>query len=297
MPEPLEAPPLIFAKLGGSLITDKRHRSTPQLAILRRLAKELRAALETGKRPDQRNAWPDRDDPHRPPFQLVLGHGSGSFGHWEASKFGTRNGVQTDEEWHGFARVSAAALQLNRLVTESFIEEDVPVLSLQPAASVLAKDGAITRLEIDPLYRALGHGLVPLVFGDVAFDDEIGGTILSTEDIFVYLARILKPSWILLFGNAPGVLDETRQTIPLITPASYPAVQKQLGGSGYTDVTGGMADKVQRMVALVHEQPDLRVRILSGSRPGNFRDALRDPEFHTSGTLICSQPVAPHRQR
>lgn len=274
--------PLIFAKLGGSLITDKQHRSTPRMATLRRLAKELQAALESGQ-----DTPIDSGESRSRRFRLVLGHGSGSFGHWEASRYGTRSGVRTDEEWHGFARVSAAALQLNRLVTESFVEAGVPVLSLQPSASALAERGSIKRLELDPLERALARGLVPLVFGDVAFDDEIGATILSTEDLFVHLARVLRPSWILLLGNAPGVLDDQRQTISEITPASYPAVQRQLGGSGYTDVTGGMADKVHRMVALVEEQPDLRVRILSGNKPGNFRQALLDPEGHPTGTLIC----------
>jgi isopentenyl phosphate kinase len=172
-------------------------------------------------------------------------------------------------------------------------------LSLQPAASALSDRGTVTRLEIDPLRRALSHKLVPLVFGDVAFDEGIGGTILSTEDVFVHLARVLKPSWILLFGNAPGVLgrsgapNQARRTIPLITPASYPSIEKELGGSGYTDVTGGMADKVKRMIDLVKEQPNLRVRILSGQKPGNFRDALRDPAHHASGTLICSDTYEP----
>lgn len=268
--------PLVFVKLGGSLITDKRHRSTPRLDVLRRLALELQEVLV-----------------EEPPFQLILGHGSGSFGHWEASKFGTRDGVRSFAEWHGFARVSAAALQLNRLVTDSFIEAGVPVLSLQPAASALTRDGTIIRMELDPLRRALRHGLVPLVFGDVAFDTARGGTILSTEDIFVHLAEILKPTWILLLGSAPGVLDAGRRTIPTITPASYPAIREQLRGSGYTDVTGGMADKVRRMVTLVEAQPELSVRILSGHRAQNLADLLRNPEEHAGGTLIRSSPQEP----
>ncbi|MCJ7549211.1 MAG: hypothetical protein MUQ30_05985, partial [Anaerolineae bacterium] len=67
---------------------------------------------------------------------------------------------------------------------------------------------------------------------------------------------------------------------------TYPRVQACLSESGYTDVTGGMADKVHRMVALVQHIPNLQVRIMSGTRPGDFREALRDPEHHTNGTLI-----------
>jgi isopentenyl phosphate kinase len=296
---PASTGPLIFAKLGGSLITDKRHRSTPELTTLRRLARELREVLDGADPPDRQSISTPRAGAAPLPFRLILGHGSGSFGHWEASKFGTRHGVHTEEEWHGFARVSAAALQLNRLVTESFIEAGVPVLSLQPAASAVADHGTLQHLDLNPIRRALAHNLVPLVFGDVAFDTTLGATILSTEDIFVYLAKILKPTWILLFGNAPGVLtsdpaDPGRsQTIPTITPDTYPSMQRALGASGYTDVTGGMADKVERMIGLIRALPDLRVQILSGSRPGNFRDTLQDPAGHTSGTLICARSCAP----
>ena len=134
--------------------------------------------------------------------------------------------------------------------------------------------------------------MIPLVFGDVAFDEVLGGTILSTEDVFVYLAETMRPAWILLLGNAPGVLDSDRQVIPVITPESYPQVREYLRQSGYTDVTGGMADKVERMVSLVSEQPWLRVRIITGADPDCLRDALLDPEGFAHGTLVCASGTA-----
>ena len=268
--------PLFFVKLGGSLITDKRIRATPRLGIIRQLAEELAEVLRAS-----------------PSLRILFGHGSGSFGHWEANQYGTRNGVRSADEWYGFARVSAAALQLNRIVVQSFVYAGVPMLSLQPAASTLARHGVITKLELDPIRRALTHGLVPLVFGDVAFDEAIGGTILSTEDVFVHVAKALRPSWVLLLGNAPGVLDNNRQTIPVITPETYPQVKEHLRRSGYTDVTGGMADKVERMVTLVERLPGLRVRIMSGNEAGHLRDALARPAESTSGTLICALPPGP----
>jgi isopentenyl phosphate kinase len=261
---------LIFVKLGGSLITDKRKQATPRHNVLQRLAQEVRAALDAD-----------------PGLRLLLGHGSGSFGHWEANEYRTQQGVRTAEEWYGFARVSAAALALNRLVVESFVDAGVPLLSLQPAASARAHEGQITRLETGPVHTALASGLVPLVFGDVAFDDVRGGTILSTEDLFAYLAEGLEPAWILLFGNAPGVLDGARRIIPVITPANFGAFQEHVLSSGYTDVTGGMADKVRHMIDLVTRFPKLRVRIVTGLEPGNLRRALLDPEGFPAGTLIC----------
>jgi isopentenyl phosphate kinase len=216
----------------------------------------------------------------------VLGHGSGSFGHWEASQYGTREGVASPEGWVGFSRVSAAALQLNRIVTQALVSASVPALSLQPCASALADDGSIIRLEADPIHRALRSGLVPLIFGDVAFDAALGGTILSTEDLFVHLAPLLRPSWIVLAGNAPGVLNSRGDVIPEITPETLAQFEDYVRGSSYTDVTGGMADKVGRMLELVTQLPGTRVRILSGAGPGVLRAALDDPVNCPYGTLV-----------
>ncbi|MBN1261951.1 MAG: isopentenyl phosphate kinase family protein [Anaerolineae bacterium] len=261
---------LIFIKLGGSLITDKRRAYVARRGALRLLAEELRDALDAA-----------------PGLRVVLGHGSGSFGHWEASQYGTRKGVQTPEQWEGFARVSAAAARLNRIVTDAFLDFDVPVISFQPSASALATSGHPATLALEPIRRALASGLVPLVFGDVAFDRVWGGTILSTEDLFAYLAPILHPQAILLLGNAPGVLDDQHQVIPAITPENYAGVEPYLRGAAGVDVTGGMADKVEQMIQLVKTIPDLKVRILTGRESGNLRNALLDPAF-AQGTLILN---------
>ncbi|MFN2297565.1 MAG: uridylate kinase, partial [Anaerolineales bacterium] len=74
----------VFLKLGGSLITEKGRARTARPDVLRRLADEIAQA---------RNASPD--------LQIVLGHGSGSFGHTVAQQFGTAGGVRTAEEWRG----------------------------------------------------------------------------------------------------------------------------------------------------------------------------------------------------
>ncbi len=262
---------LVFVKLGGSLITDKRREATARQALLHRLAEEVRRARE---------ALPD--------LRLLLGHGSGSFGHWEAAKYGTQAGVRTAEEWRGFARVGAAALRLNRLVVETFLDADVPVLSLQPSSAVMAEEGQIAAYHIAPIERALEAGLVPLVFGDIAFDRRRGGTILSTEALFVHLAHHLRPARILLLGNAPGVLDADHQLIPHITPATLPEIENCLRGSGGRDVTGGMADKVHRMVELVAALPGLRIRIMSGREPGSLYRALTEPAL-PQGTCITAE--------
>ena len=136
-----------------------------------------------------------------------------------------------------------------------------------------------------PVLAALDAGLVPVIYGDVAFDSEIGGTIISTEEVMMALADALKPSWLLLAGEVPGVLDLQGEVIGEITAANFEDFQAALGGSRGTDVTGGMTSKVQSMLALVAQQPALAIRILSGLEDGLIEAVLSAPDLAV-GTRI-----------
>lgn len=264
---------LVFLKLGGSLITDKTAESVARPRVIRRLAREVRTAMNK-----------------RPGLKLVLGHGSGSFGHVVANRFGTRQGVDSPDKWQGFSEVAQAAAQLNRIVTAAFLKEGVPVVSLAPSATACCEGGKLVRLEMGALNAALKAGLVPLIYGDVAFDMERGGTIVSTEEVFAYLAKELGPSRILLAGDTPGVFGKpsSSRVVPVITPATLQSIKASLSGGRGVDVTGGMATKVEEMLRLVAQDPHLVVHILSGKTPGLIQRAITSPDI-SSGTRILAR--------
>lgn len=251
---------LIFLKLGGSLITDKTAEERLRPGVLARLAEEIATARAI-----------------RPEMRLVVGHGSGSFGHVAAARYGTRSGVMGPEAWAGFAGVGAAAARLNRLVGDALLAAGIPALSLPPSASAICEDGALVEMAAGPLQRVLEAGLVPLVYGDVAVDRVRGGTIISTEQVLAYLARRFRPGWLLLAGDTEGVLGTEGEVIPRIHAGNVDALAPLLGGSQGTDVTGGMADKVRSMLGLSEELPDCRIRIISGLVPGRLHSALHEP--------------------
>lgn len=264
--------PLVFLKLGGSLITDKHRPYTPRLEVLRQLAADIAAARR-----------------ENPDLRLIVGHGAGSFGHVPAKRYGTRQGVRTAAEWLGFAEVWKEAATLNRLVVDALLEANLPVISLPPCAAVTAEDGRVAMWELYPIRAALQAGLLPLIFGDVIFDRQRGGTILSTEDLFEYLARQLKPQRILLAGIEEGVWRDfpaCTELVRQITPADIQQGRLQLGGSQAPDVTGGMESKVRQSLALVQEIPTLDILIFNGEQPGAVRRALGGENL---GTRICAE--------
>lgn len=269
---------LVFLKLGGSLITDKTQRYTARLDKLRDLAGEIREALEA-----------------EPGLHLILGHGSGSFGHFAVREhlasyphLPSETGGNEDRRryWQGFSEVWYRASELDRLVVEALHQSQVAAISLAPSAMVSAVDGIISAWDLSPLQAAINAHLVTVVHGDIVFDAMRGGTVLSTETLMAYVAQHVRPRRILLAGIEEGVWSDfpTRhEKIDRITVASYPSVAEKIGSSHGTDVTGGMKAKVEQMLGLVAEIPDLTVRIFSGEQPGNVKKALADARL---GTLI-----------
>jgi isopentenyl phosphate kinase len=252
---------LIFLKLGGSLITDKTQPYTPRLEKLADLAIQIATAI--------------RENPR---LRLVVGHGSGSFGHEAASKYGTRKGVHGKDEWRGFAEVWYQASRLNRLVVEALHKAGLPVITLTPMSMVSAFDGQVASWDLSSLKGTLANNLLPVIHGDVIFDEKRGGTILSTEDLFTHLARKMNPGRILLAGLEQGVWEDFPARTRLIkemTPQSFSEQISAVGGSTGADVTGGMQSKVSEMLKLVEQTANLEVLIFSGEEAGNIQRALQ----------------------
>lgn len=276
---------LVFLKLGGSLITDKTQPYTPRLDVIEDVALQISTVLQ-----------------NHPDLRLVLGHGSGSFGHVAASEYRTREGFiprasplmhrERDKSeanyWKGFAEVWYQASALNRFVLKALRKTNVPAVALPPSANVIASDGQVSIWETTAIRMALASGLVPVIYGDVTFDEVRGGTILSTEDLFGFLTRALNPERILLAGLETGVWEDfparTRK-LETITPQTFTAIKESMGKANGADVTGGMETKVTQMLDLVQQNPDLKIQIFSGAEPGNIVRALTG---ETLGTWISA---------
>jgi isopentenyl phosphate kinase len=263
---------LVFVKLGGAAITDKTNPRTPLVEIISQLAKQLAKAAQ-----------------EKPDMQILIGHGSGSFGHFSGQKHGTRNGVTNQEGWQGFAEVWKDARQLNELVLHELLDAGLPIIAFPPSAWLITNNRNPAGQQIEPIRYALKNKLIPVVNGDVIFDSAIGGTILSTEEVFSILVDELNPYRIILASREPGIWEDYPSNTHLasfITPKSLNLSSDNLHGSTGMDVTGGMAKKVSLMLAILQRQPDIQISILSGMDSHSVYDALVDKP---SGTLLHSE--------
>lgn len=262
---------IVLLKLGGSLITDKDKPFTPRLEKLADLALEIKTVLDSN-----------------PNLLLILGHGSGSFGHVAAKKHGTRDGVRTREQWMGFAEVRFQAAELNRYVMAALVNAGIPAVSFPPSSSMVSKNRKVIHHNILTIRKALDVHLLPVVHGDVAFDEALGGTILSTEDVFKFLVEQFSPARILLAGIEAGVWEDfpaRTRLVKQIQLSDYERMREGIGGSASTDVTGGMKAKVEEMLSLIQKEKKLTAQIFSAEEHGFLTRALQGENV---GTLLTA---------
>jgi len=260
---------IVLLKLGGSLITDKNKPYTPRLDKLAELANEIKTVLDFA-----------------PGLTLILGHGSGSFGHVAAKKHGTRDGVQTSEQWLGFAEVRFQAAELNRYVMEALVNAGVPAISFPPSSSMVSLNRKVIHYNVVAIRSSMNAHILPVVYGDVAFDEALGGTILSTEDVFKFLVEQFSPARILLAGIEAGVWEDfpaRTRLVKQVQLSDYEAMRSGIKGSASTDVTGGMKAKVEEMLSLIQTNKDLTAQIFSAEEQGFLSRALQGENV---GTLL-----------
>ncbi|GAB0491822.1 hypothetical protein MMPV_003077 [Pyropia vietnamensis] len=143
---PLNPPPLVI-KLGGSALTHKAVRGSVNAEALAAAA-ALVATL-----------W--RAHPH-----LVVIHGAGSFGHFEAKAAGTHLGRGGAA---GVAVTHAAVCRLSGLLVDATVAAGVAAVALPPLALEGTAGGVV-----QGVHRWLRRGFVPIIHGDVHVKGEGG---------------------------------------------------------------------------------------------------------------------------
>ncbi|MFZ2202258.1 MAG: isopentenyl phosphate kinase [Microgenomates group bacterium] len=261
---------LLLIKLGGSLITDKSKEFAARPGVILRLAKEIKVAQKSF------------------PGKIILAHGSGSFGHSVAAKYRTKEGMVNKQSLIGLPLVADAAIRINRIVIEELLRAGLPAVSFAPASLFLAGNGELKETNPQPIFRALDLGFLPVLYGDIIFDEKRGFCIFSSETVLGILANQAKNAFdvirLIYCGNTDGVYDANGKTIPEITPRTYQKIKRFITGSGQTDVTGGMLHKVKE--SLLQAQQGIVTNIISGNRPNELRRAILGQKI--SGTTIRS---------
>ena len=265
----------VFLKLGGSLLTDKTVREVLRVNRVESICAQIATVLD-----------------ERPELKLVLGIGSGSFGHFPAFQYGLAQGADHPDAWMGAAITADSAARLVRHVTGCLIKVGIQAWTCQPGSAWMAQGRRVHGGSADVLARALASDLVPVVHGDVMLDLEQRVCIASTEEIFRFLAPSLQPNRILLAGEVPGIMSGPAEQwlgakpIPRLQPERCGALPLFPGASRGVDVTGGMRTKLQLCLEMVEACPEAYVHIFDGRPLGAVQAVLTDPDLQVGTRVV-----------
>lgn len=261
---------LTIVKIGGSVITYKESRKPRIRRIeLLRVAKEIRRAYL------------------RFDSNLLLIHGAGSYGHEHVKKSGINEGIKTKEQLMDFAEVQRLQIKLNCIVTQSLLENRLPAFPCQPSSCTVMKSKKIAEMGTRAIKGLLDAGLIPILYGVPAYDEDRGCSILSGDDIASHLAVALRAERVIFGTNVDGVFTDkpnrpNAKLIDLVNSKNFDNVTKiLLKSSTNSDATGGMLRKVLRAAeASVH---GIESVIVNASSPSALRRAIEGEKL---GTLI-----------
>ncbi len=254
-----DARPIIL-KLGGSAITDKAEEASPRTDIINQLAEEIKRA--------------DLDN-------LIVVHGGGSFGHPTAARYGIKDGYKEDpQQKFGFAETHHMMTVLNGLVMDALILHEVPALSIAPSSCMVTENGKIKSFD-ETVFKSMSKLIyTPVLYGDVVFDEKMGFTVLSGDQLVAYLALKYKATKIVVGVDTDGIFDSDPKANPNAKPfkslniKELKELQPKLGKASGTDVTGGMAGKIAELIPAI--EAGIHVTVTGATKRLSIYRALTD---------------------
>lgn len=263
--------PLVFIKLGGSLITNKDKLQTPRPSVIRRLAVEIFRASRQCKE------------------HIVVTHGSGSYAHPIAARYDFTKGISHKKNRFGAARIHYVCSLLNNIVVNGFLSQGSAAVTVAPSSAMITDSRKIKSLFLEPLLVVLKNKLIPILYGDAIWDSKLGCVDSSTESVIEAYTRTLRKKGIYVnrvvyCGITDGVYDEKKKTILRISPTSYKTLPDFVKGSASIDTTGGMRHKLE--VALRMSCWGVSSHIVNGNRNKELFNTLMSGRHH--GTVVAT---------
>lgn len=224
-------PPIII-KLGGSVITDKTRPSTPRLDTIELLVREIASV---------------KSQP------IIVVHGGGSFGHFLAQQYELPRGGRSTIKKLGVTETVSEMTKLGQLILTAFHRASCPAIPIRSSSVILALAGRISHMDLEALRVYLRQGFIPILSGDVVADTVTGFTIVSGDQIVMYLARQLHASKVVFATDVDGLYtDDPKRNpaarhIPLLTPTTMNQMLGEVAvgeAANAADVTQGMRGKL-----------------------------------------------------
>jgi len=226
-------------KLGGALITDKSTPYKMREAIIETVANEIKECLDMGLIEG-----------------LVLVHGVGSYGHPPVLKYELYKGFRSPEQLMHLSNTQQIVNQLRNKIAEIFQNSGIPINLLHASSIVIGNKMKITDYMFEALKGYLSLGMIPLIGGDMMYDNGMGFSVCSGDQLSVVISREIKAHHLIFATDVAGIYDsdpKINKEASLIKEININEVEtiiKQLDESKAADASGRMKGKLMTLISI-----------------------------------------------
>ena len=245
---------MILIKFGGSAITDKSRYRTFNAELVKRLCKEIK---ESGEK-------------------VIIVHGAGSFGHVLAKENHLNDGFKDDSQIPAVAQVCYDMRDLNGMIVKELNDAGLPAISVPTGSCFMMDDRKLIIDDPSVLTSMFEKGIIPVMFGDVVMDRELGFAICSGDQIMELLTGIFHPSRVVFVSDIDGLYDDdpkTNKDAKLIENVDRKTLDEIKTDITVADVTGGVRGKMETMLRMCSEGCDCV--LVNGTVEGRLLSLLK----------------------
>ncbi len=261
---------IYILKIGGSIITQK---SSEKLILNRKKISLLAKALKN---------WLLKNTDK----QLILIHGAGGPGHHIAHKYNLVNGANFQKNgWEGSVKSRRTNQLLNSEIFKILHNNKLSVLPIHTSSIIIQNNKLLNNLYLEPINQCLKNNSIPLLYGDMVFDEKLGMSICSGDTIASKLSTLLNIKKVFFATDVDGIYTKDPHKYPdttLIQEINIKDIYKnnlKLSSSHNTDVSGGLRGKVTTFCNLAENSPLQEVIIFNGNNTQNYYEALSNSKL------------------
>jgi len=256
---------LTVIKLGGSLLTDKSKPYTMRKEKFREIGRELKDNLD----------------------DMIIVHGVGSYGHPPVKEYKLYRGYTGKENLLNLSKTQSIVFELRLEFVKALQEEGINAMIFLPSSQIVADGMMIKKFCIEPIRRFLEMGMVPVLGGDIVVDNKSGYSVCSGDIIATHLASELNADRLIFATDVDGIYTKDPKKYKdaeLLREIDLENMEEfaRLTGSAFTDVTSGMAGKIEAVKRYRDALKGTEVVILSMLKDGNLRayiKKMKDAKF------------------
>lgn len=243
-------------KLGGSVLTDKEKRYTFNTRTAKRIFREIKkTSIE----------------------DYIIVHGGGSFGHPGAEKYGL-NDQRSKRSPEGLSKVQLDMRRMNHRVLEIMQKLGMFGVSIPGGLVTLFENGVLKEINEDIFKKYASLDVIPVAFGDVTIDEQLGITICSGDDLMMGLSNLADKA---IFVTDVDGIYKKNELIETFTEEMYPLREEDFSQrKDKMDVTGGMNEKVKKILEVSDR---CETFVVNGEKPDRLAGLLRGDD------VICTQ--------